>query len=172
MVAVINIFGGFYQTEYYFREAERQGAMLHPPCVNKSRYSTHIEGTDIYVGFVHLHQMERKVAHALIRQRQKDGAYRNLADFVNRVNISTEQLEILIRIGAFRFTGKSKVELMWEKNAVFNPKKEWEISGSLFDDPTEEFQLPTLETGPLDQAFDEIELLCFFLRSPFDFLKN
>ncbi|MEM1121203.1 MAG: DNA polymerase III subunit alpha [Bacteroidota bacterium] len=171
MVAVINNFGGFYQTEYYFRAAQKQGAKVHAPGVNRSHYSTHIEGTDIYIGFVHLHQMERKVASALIQQRQRDGHYRNLADFVNRVPISTDQLELLIRIGAFRFTGKSKAELMWEKNAVFNPKKDWEISGNLFDDPLEQFQLPNLERGRFDQAFDEIELLGFCLRSPFDLLK-
>ena len=34
-----------------------------------------------------------------------------------------EQLDLLIRIGAFRFCGINKYELMWEKNAVFNPQE-------------------------------------------------
>jgi len=172
MVAVINNFGGFYRTEYYFHEARMQGATIHPPCINRSQYLTHIEDKNIYVGFVHLHQMERKVANLLLKQRRTDGTYRNLADFVNRVNISTDQLEILIRIGAFRFTGKSKAALMWEKNVVFNPKKDWESSGSLFDAPFEEYQLPNLQAGKFDQAFDEIELLGFPVASPFSLLKN
>ena len=121
---------------------------------------------------MHLHQLERKVASLLLKQRRTDGCYRNLADFVNRVNLSADQLEILIRIGAFRFTRKSKAELMWEKNAVFNPKKDWEASGSLFDDPFEEYQLPKLEAGEFDQSFDEIELLGFPIASPFSLLKN
>ena len=172
MVAVINNFGGFYRTEYYFHEARMHGATIHPPCVNKSHYLTHIEGKDIYVGFVHLHQMERKVASLLLKQRRVDGSYRDLADFVNRVNISTDQLEILIRIGAFRFTRKNKAALMWEKNAVFNPKKDWEASGSLFEDSTETYQLPNLQAGEFDQVFDEIELLGFSISSPFSLLKN
>ncbi|MEM1120405.1 MAG: DNA polymerase III subunit alpha [Bacteroidota bacterium] len=172
MVAVINNFGGFYRTEYYFHEAKKCGATIHPPCVNRSRYLTHIEGKDIYVGLVHLHQMERKVASRLIQQRQQNGLYRDLVDFLKRLNIAAEQLEILIRIGAFRFTGKNKAELMWEKNATHRSKQRWEASSSLFDDPLDNFELPPLEIGAFDQAFDEIELLGFPLRSPFDLLQK
>ncbi len=186
MVAVINNFGGFYKTEYYFHEARMNGAHIHAPCVNHSRYLTHIDGTNIYIGFVHLHGMERTVAHRIVQQRAQGGVFRGLADFVSRVDISTEQLEILIRIGAFRFTGKNKYELMWEKNAVFRPGEQQNGTLSLFpmDDerltadgprPTEDdddIQLPSLAEGEFDQAFDEIELLGFPLRPIFDLLKD
>ena len=172
MVAVINNFGGFYQTEYYFHEARMHGASIHPPCVNHSQHLTTITGTDIYIGFVHLHQMERKVAHRIVHQRSLDGPFSDLEDFVNRVDITSDQLEILIRIGAFRFTGYNKYELMWQKNAVFNPKQNFESSGLLFKDTTSDFQLPELNESPYDQAFDELELLGFPLRSPFELLDT
>lgn len=41
MVAVINNFGGFYNTELYIHEARMCGARIEAPCVNKSRYLTH-----------------------------------------------------------------------------------------------------------------------------------
>jgi len=147
MVAVINNFGGFYKTEYYFHEARMCGAQLHITCVNHSDYLTTIIGKDIYVGFVHLHQLEQKLAYQIVDERYNGGRFESLLDFVNRVKISTEQLEILIRIGAFQFTGKNKYELMWEKNAVFNPKQKWESTGLLFADETEQFQLPDLQEG-------------------------
>lgn len=173
MVAVINNFGGFYRTEYYFHEARMSGARIHPPCINHSYYMTHLEGQDIYIGFVHLQQMERKVAHRIVHQRALSGPFHHLEDFVNRVDISAEQLEILIRIGAFRFTGKNKYELMWEKNAVFNRKTDFESTLLLFDTETEtELNIPKLEEGPYDQAFDEIELLGFPLCSPFKLLDH
>ncbi|RMF23178.1 MAG: DNA polymerase III subunit alpha, partial [Bacteroidetes bacterium] len=84
-----------------------------------------------------------------------------------------EQLEILIRIGAFRFTGKTKYELMWEKNAALDPQRQREgrfATGTLFEHPHEDFTLPRLHEGPNDQAFDEIELLGFPLCSPFELL--
>ncbi len=172
MVAVINNFGGFYKTEYYFHEARMHGGSIHAPCVNHSRYLTHLYNTDIYIGFIHLHSMERKTAHRIVHQRAKGGTFRNLTDFVNRVEISSEQLEILIRIGAFRFTSMNKYELMWEKNAVFNPKEKFENTGLLFEEETEVFELPELNEGDCDQTFDEIELLGFPLSSPFKLLKE
>ena len=171
MVAVINNFGGFYTTEVYVHEARMQGARIHPPCVNHSRYLTHIYGEDLYLGFVHIHSLEHKVAHAIADDRQRHGPYRNLNDFVNRINISREQLEILIRMNAFRFTGLNKYELMWEKNAVFNPKIKPNASWNMFEVESEQFSLPVLQEGRYEQAFDEIELLGFPLCSPFDLLS-
>ncbi len=170
MVAVINNFGGFYHTEYYFHEARMAGANIHPPCVNHSNYLTTIQGDDIYIGFVHLHSFERRMAMEIMHQRAQGGSFQSLKDFVDRVGISSEQFDLLIRIGAFRFIGKSKYELMWEKNAVFNPRADFESSLNLFEEGVEKFELPVLEEGPYDQAFDEIELLGFPLCSPFDLL--
>jgi DNA polymerase III alpha subunit len=73
MVAVINNFGGFYRTEYYFHEARMQGAKIHAPCVNHSRHLTTIIEEDVYIGFIHLHQMERKIAHRIVHQRARGG---------------------------------------------------------------------------------------------------
>lgn len=170
MVAVINNFGGFYRTEYYFHEARMAGADIHPPCVNNSNYLTTIKGKDIYIGFIHLHSFERRMAHEIVHQRTFGGEFESLKDFVDRVGISSEQFDILIRINAFRFTGKSKYELMWEKNAVFNPRADFESTLNLFEEGVQNFELPTLEEGPFDQAFDELELLGFPLCSPFDLL--
>ncbi len=173
IVAVINNFGGFYRTEYYVHEARMAGGELHAPCVNHSRYLTHLEGTAIYLGFIHLRGMEQQTAMQVVRERSRGGEYRDLEDFIRRVPITSEQLELLIRIGAFRFTGKSKYELMWEKNAVFNPRDRHEATLPLFQDDSLETTRRQiagleLEEGDLDQAFDEIELLGFPLRSPFE----
>ncbi|MCC6725971.1 MAG: DNA polymerase III subunit alpha [Saprospiraceae bacterium] len=177
MVAVINNFGGFYHTEYYFHEARMAGANIHAPCVNHSLYLTNIEGTEVYIGFIHLGQMERTASSKIVAERTRNGPFRSLADFTNRIDIGSSQLDILIRIGAFRFTGLSKCQLMWEKNAVFNPKLQHEASGFLFDDDefafgNDKFVLPELTEGRFDQAFDEIELLGFPLCSPFDLLEK
>jgi DNA polymerase-3 subunit alpha len=176
MVGVINNFGGFYQTEYYFHEARMAGASIHAPCVNRSQYLTSIEGRDIHIGFVHLSQLERATASKIMSERSRGGAFRSLGDFTSRVDIGSSQLDLLIRIGAFRFTGLSKCQLMWEKNAVFNPKVQHEASGLLFDEAAffenDKFELPALAEGELDQAFDEIELLGFPLRPPFDLLEK
>jgi len=172
MVAVINNFGGFYSTEQYVHEARMQGAKIEAPCVNKSRYLTHIEGKTIWLGLIHIQSLERETAHQLIRERQVRGPYADLEDFVRRMHPAREQLHLLIRIGAFRFTAQSKCALMWEQNAVMDPRRQTLHAVPMFAEREEEYSLPLLLDGAFDQAFDEIELLGFPLRSPFELLEN
>jgi len=171
MVGVINNFGGFYRTEYYIHEARMCGATIEAPCVNHSEHLTTIYDTTIYIGFVHLHGMERKLAGRIERERRRAGPYLDLADFTSRIKIGSEALDVLIRINAFRFTSKNKYELLWEKNSVHNEKREYH-TGALFGEVQEDFTLPQLSEGLDDQLFDEIELLGFPLTSPFLLLKR
>jgi DNA polymerase-3 subunit alpha len=170
MVSVINNFGGFYDTELYMHEARMLGGDIKPPCINQSDYLTNIKGKKIFVGFVHLSSLEEKLAKEVVEERKRNGAYASLLDFVQRVDIDKSQLEILIRIGAFQFTGLSKYQLMWEKNAVHNPQIKTNHNGLLFKEESQEYQLPVLQESPFEQAFDELEILGFPLCSPFDLL--
>jgi len=107
MVGVINNFGGFYRTEFYFHEARMNGAQIELPCVNKSEYLTTIYEDQIYIGFVHLKSLETKVGQQIAIERNRNGEFRSLNNFFTRVALGLEQVRILIRIGAFRFTGKT-----------------------------------------------------------------
>ena len=167
MVGVINNFGGFYKTEFYLHEARMNGAEILPPCVNTSQHLTHITGTTIYLGFIHVKELEHKVALNIPKEREKNGPYKHLADFVARVPIRQEQLIILIRIGAFRWMKKRKKELLWEAHAYFNKKVKRSYNGQLFEEKVQEYSFPKLESAPLDQAFDEMDILGFPLCDPF-----
>jgi len=173
MVAVINNFGGFYHTETYVHEARISGANIHPPCVNNSDLLTNISGKDIYLGFIHISSLERKVALEIVRERHRNGIYESLEDFMDRVDTGKEQIDLLIRIGAFRFTHKNKYQLMWQKNALLNRTVVYAEAPQLFEEYREEYELPTLEESQYDQAFDEMELLGFPVStSPFDMLQS
>ena len=175
MVGVINNFGGFYSTEYYVHEARMCGADIQAPCINHSINLTTIYGTTIYLGFIHIQSLERNVAHRIIEERMRNGPYASLEDFVGRVDIGREQLDLLIRIGAFRWTGRTKCELMWHKYAVHNPQQAKAVVGQpvLFGNGAHvDYALPSLEESAYDQAYDEIELLGFPLSSPFDLLEQ
>jgi DNA polymerase III alpha subunit len=171
MVAVINNFGGFYNTEYYVHEARMAGGIIHAPCINRSRNLTRIDGRDIYLGLIHVRGLEQQVIQDVDRQRAEFGPFKSLEDFVRRVHITPSQLDILIRIGAFRFTGLKKSELLWEKIRVLTPESGLGAN-LLFADEADSYRLPPLEDGPHDQAFDELELLGFPLCSPFDLLDD
>jgi len=171
MVAVINNFGGFYNTEFYVREAQRAGALLHPPCVNHSKYKTTIYGRHIYLGFVHLEGLERQIAQAIEPERQSGGKFKNLEDFTGRLSCGNEQLNILIRSGALGFTGKSKKTLLWEAQLLKRKPVPVE-SPLLFHLPAKKYRLPPLSQSPLEDAFDEVELLGFPVTSPYALIKT
>ncbi len=161
MVAVINNFGGFYATWVYFNEVRRLGGKVHLPCVNHSSEKTSLQEKDIFIGFVHLASLEHKTIKKILSERKNNGLFQDLADFVGRVRPATEQLVLLIRSGAFRFTGKNKPALLWEAHLLLKTEKHREREDSLFDTGTPRFQLPALVSGPLEDAYDELELLGF-----------
>ena len=168
MVAVINNFGGFYSTELYYHELKRAGAILEGPCVNRSEELTYIVGDTVYVGLVHIQNLEQKLKDLLIAERKRGGTYADLLDFMERTAIGQEQLNTLIRTGAFRFTGKSKKELLWQANFLHSRSKQPVPAGaSLFHEPPVDFQLPQLSSFAYDDMLDELELLGFCLGDIF-----
>lgn len=173
MTAVINNQGGFYRTEVYVHEARMAGGNIHTPCVNSSEYGTTIYGTDIYLGFMHLEGLEFKVAKNIVSERLSNGNYQSLEDFINRVPIGIEGLQILIFIGAFGFTGKTKNELLVTARLLLVNFKPENRTPLLLQEPVKEYKLPQLERSPFEDAFDEIELLSFPVScSPFDLLET
>jgi DNA-directed DNA polymerase III PolC len=172
MVAVINNFGGFYRTWVYVHEAKREGGTIQLPCVNKSNYKTTIYGSDIYLGFIHILSLGEKLAMLIEEKRNAEGPYSGLDDFITRMNPGLEQVILLIRTGAFRFTGKKKSVLLWEAHMLMNKTKP-EPMRHLFPTPSRSFSLPDLEHDRLDDAYDEIELLGFPVSmSWFDMLET
>jgi DNA polymerase-3 subunit alpha len=161
MVAVINNFGGFYRTWVYFNEARRCGAVINLPCVNKSDYMTCIYGSDIYIGFVHIANLEQKVAENIVEERRRHGTFTSFEDFVNRIPAGLEQLILLIRLDAFRFTGKTKKQLLWEVHMLLGKSSQIPDTPMLFCEQPKEFVLPDLEQSRLEDTYDEIELLGF-----------
>lgn len=161
MVAVINNFGGFYRTWVYVNEARRCGAQIELPCVNHSHYTTSLTGVTIWLGFVHVANLESQVSHAIIEERKRGGMFQSLEDFTNRVNIGLEQAILLIRLNAFRFSGKTKQQLLWEVHNLLRKSAPPPSTGALFTTLARRFELPVLVRSDKEDAFDEIELLDF-----------
>jgi DNA-directed DNA polymerase III PolC len=173
MVGVINNFGGFYRTEFYFHEARMSGGDIQAPCVNSSEYLTTIYGDRIYIGFIHLKSLETKVAQQIAIERATNGAYKSLDNFLRRVELGLEQVRILIRIGAFRFTGKTKQELLWSALLFYSgTKTRNKTTVDMFDTEPKEYPLPALQRNTLEDAYDEMELLGFPIGDPFKLIED
>jgi DNA polymerase-3 subunit alpha len=172
MVAVINNFGGFYRTWVYVNEARRCGARIELPCINKSFEATTIYDDRIYLGFNLVANLEQSIQHQLVRERVRGGEFGSLEDFLRRVAIGIEQLVLLIRLGALRFTRKPKMQLLWEAHMLLN-KSEKSAPNRLFDIPSKKWELPGMEQSLVEAAYDELELLGFpVTMSWFDLLQT
>ena len=178
MVATINNSGGFYSAELYMLEARLHGGKVHAPCVNQSSFETTVDGENIYLGFHLLHAFERKTATKILHERFKNGLFIDFNDFIDRVSISLEQIGILIRIDAFRFTHQDKRSLLWEahfKLGSVAQKKEADANYTvrdLFRIQRPEYQIPTLDNSNEEDTFDQMELLGFPLNSAYSILRE
>jgi DNA polymerase-3 subunit alpha len=188
MVAVINNFGGFYKTWVYVQELIKTGVQLHLPNINESEVLTVIKGNEVYLGFGLIESLEHKTIEAILEERNFKGAFTSLSDFMDRVRVSVIQTKILIKVGAFSFTGLGKKQLMWQAHMFFNEKQGLgstrkhtdkqhtltyptaahqpvllaeTLQTLLFEKPHKEFALPNLVHNAIEDAYDEIELLGF-----------
>ena len=168
MVAVINNFGGFYSRELYFLELEKAGGKLELPCINNSNYYTNIAGDRIYAGFIHLKSLPEDQVQFFLSERNTHGYYTGLLDFIERTGCSRETLNMLVQIGAFRFTGQARKRLLWEAN--FFQRKQARHGHQLqrlFKEAGRSFELPELSDHPLDIYYEQLELMGFILGNPF-----
>lgn len=176
IVGVINNFGGFYPSWVYFNEARNCGAKLHLPCVNHSAYKTCIRGKDIYLGFIHVNNLEAEVGKAICDRRSATDnlQFSGLEDFIRRVPITLDQLIILIRIGAFRFTGIPKTRLLWEAHRLKRNNERTKCrDAGIFPFAPKKFALPELWQSRIEEVYDEIELLGWpVTHSWFDLLET
>lgn len=172
MVATINNGGGFYKTEFYVHEARMYDATILAPCINHSEGQAIIQGSVIYLGFSMIAQIEQQTWQRILQERSHGGPYADIYDFVRRVPISLEQLRLLIRVGAFAFTGIDKKALLWKAHQLIHPLKPTHRHEELFEVKPKEFVLPTLDHSWLDDAYDEKELLGFALCNPFLLARN
>lgn len=173
MVAVLNNYGGFYQRWLYVHELKKAGAKVHLPCVNNSEAKVCIRGTEAWLGFIGVLGLESQFIELIPAERKANGPYRDLGDFIKRTSIHLEQAITLIRLGALRFTGNNKKELLWEVHNYLGSKTIPKQSSELFHTEAKEFYLPELESSNVEDAYNELELLGFPLTMDmFNLLKT
>ena len=173
MVGVLNNYGGFYSRWLYVHELKKAGAEIHLPCVNHSSEVVSISGVAAHLGFIGIQGLENKFIALIPEERKRNGDYLGLEDLVKRTGIGLEQAIILIRVGALRFTGKSKKVLLWEVHSLLGSKTKPSQAKELFEVSAKHYELPVLLNTLLEDAYHELELLGFPISlSMFDLLQT
>jgi len=161
MVAVLNNYGGFYDRATYVHELQQSGGIVHLPCINNSDSLVNISGVDVYLGLAGIHGLNDAYIQSIPEERRQHGPYQSLEDFIKRTGIGLEQVITLIRVGALRFTGKSKKELLWNVHLLMGAKAKPSNNTELFCVEAKNYSLPVLVNTRLENAYHELELLGF-----------
>ncbi|MBN1761265.1 MAG: hypothetical protein JW863_23270, partial [Chitinispirillaceae bacterium] len=121
MAAVLSNYGGFYTTQAYISEAMRMGLKILPPDVNKSTVAYTAAGRTIRVGFRQIKGLSSRGARAVVAQREEEGDYHTMEEFLERTGCSEDDGEKFILSGALdTISGEqNRSRLFWELRRFF-----------------------------------------------------
>jgi DNA polymerase III alpha subunit len=115
MSCVLSNQGGFYSAAVYIQECKRLGLEVKLPCVNHSNYEYTGEGKVIRIGLMAVKNLSRSSCEKIVDEREENGRYVSLADFLVRTKSGYEETALLIRCGAmdcFNYTRPTLMRLL------------------------------------------------------------
>jgi DNA-directed DNA polymerase III PolC len=106
LAAMCSAGAGFYHVSAYVEEAKRWGIAVRLPSVNHSRMEYTAEAADngkraLRVGLMQIKGLRIETITATLRTREKHGPFCSLEDFLRRVPVERDEIESLIKCGAF-----------------------------------------------------------------------
>ncbi|HEY0978574.1 MAG TPA: DNA polymerase III subunit alpha [Flavobacteriales bacterium] len=125
----------------------------------------------IFLGLGNVKSLTAETVQSVLLERRQHGPFTDLQDLLRRVPLHVEQARILVRVGALRFTGRCKPQLLWDLVLMHRGKADASSDGDLFTTRVEEPRLPPLSDDPIADAHDELELLGFPLCDPFTLVE-
>lgn len=112
MAGVLSNGKGFYHPIVYVLECHRLGLGFLPPSVNEPGPSFVCHGSMIRVPVTRMNGLTERTASRMLTARE-DGPFCSLEDFHRRVAPSGEELESMIRLGAFDEFGETRTRQFW-----------------------------------------------------------
>lgn len=161
MAAVLTNGKGFYDPLVYVLECHRLGLKLLPPDVNEPGPGFQPHGNLIRVPVTGLKGLSERTADRILAAR-KEGTFTTLADFFHRVRLSGEELEAMIRAGAFDCFGEPRTRQFWSAQYLLrtfggagHTGQSWLIPPL---DPTKLPQIPVVEPTRQERLHWESDL--------------
>ncbi|MCB1107172.1 MAG: DNA polymerase III subunit alpha [Chlamydiia bacterium] len=106
----------------HIRECEAMGIKILPPDVNESGTEFTAAPAGIRFAMSGIKGVGRGVVEAILEERKKKGAFKNLYDFFKRIDLTKvgkKVVENLIDAGSFDFTGWTRQELLESVEPMF-----------------------------------------------------
>jgi DNA-directed DNA polymerase III PolC len=128
LAAMCSAGAGFYHVSAYVEEAKRWGIAVRLPSVNHSGMEyTAEDGVDgkraLRVGLMQVKGLRMETITAILRARGEGGLFQSLEDFLRRVPVERDEIESLIKCGAFDEINDeaytmTRPELLWRWNLL------------------------------------------------------
>ncbi|HSM60110.1 MAG TPA: OB-fold nucleic acid binding domain-containing protein, partial [Longimicrobiales bacterium] len=173
---------GFYSLDALGRDARRNGIRTLLPDVNRSRVVCTAEGDDLRIGLGFVRGWGTDVAERVVEERERNGPYRSLSDFLRRTPAALKRpaIENLVWVGGLEGFGLTRRELLWQAGLWLGPETDDERSGGrndhaqtelALDDPYAGLAFPDL--GDTDRMVAEYRMLRFSTElHPLSLLKD
>jgi DNA-directed DNA polymerase III PolC len=160
MAAVLTNGKGFYSPLVYILECHRLGIPLLPPSVNQPGPRFTVSGGAIRVPILNLKGLTLRTRETILRERER-AAFVSLPDFFLRVQALPEEMETLIRVGAFDEFGQTRTAQYWQYKHVPVRAERFQFAPQLelFPTPTDVPAIPLAEPTRLQRLQAEEELL-------------
>ncbi len=102
------------KVKLFFEETRVMGITMHPPCINKSTAEFRPQDGGIRYSLTALKNVGAEAMQELCKERDQNGAFKDLADFANRVDpklINKRTLEMLAASDAFAGFGLERAQV-------------------------------------------------------------
>ena len=117
MAAVLSSYmGSNDKLTHYVSSCNGSGIQVLPPDINTSNLEFTPTDEGVRFGLAGVRGVGEKVVESIVAEREANGAYTSLHDFVNRLDskcYNRKTLEALIKAGAFDSTGYTRKQLMY-----------------------------------------------------------
>jgi DNA polymerase-3 subunit alpha len=164
----------------HMEDCARMGIHVVPPSVNSSYSEFSVKDGQILFGLSAIKGCGGSAAEAIVRERQKQGPFRDLFDFCERidpVDCGKAAIETLVKAGAFDFCGAARSQLVTSiekavQSGASKLKDKKSGQRGLFDEVDETASEPTKvalpdipEYGDKERLAMEKEVLGFYLTA-------
>ena len=153
----------------YIYTCRSMGIEILPPDINEGESGFTVSGNSIRYGLSAIKSVGKNVIDAIVSEREKNGKYTNLKNFVERLSgkeVNKRTVESFIKAGAFDSLGGNRRQLMMVYVAVMDSvgnERKHSIDGqmSLFDIMDEENKAEFEISMPDVEEYDRETMLAF-----------
>ena len=113
---------GFYGPHVLLNDGKRHGVDVLPPDINQSGADCSIEGAAVRIGLRYTRGLSKETTLPVEDERERNGEFRSLFNFLERTNLKRESIENLVACGAFDSFGLERRQLLWQLGLLYRSK--------------------------------------------------